>query len=99
MAVEFAADGIRANCLVIGMVLSSPGASVMVDDPVLGPAIRGLHLTRLGVPQDVAYAATYLCSDEAAFVTGATLAIDGGVTCKMAVPNISAADVDLDGAG
>jgi NAD(P)-dependent dehydrogenase (short-subunit alcohol dehydrogenase family) len=96
LAVEYAADGIRTNCLVLGMVLTSPGAHVMVDDPVLGPAIKAIHLTRVGIPDDVAYAATYLCSDEAAFVTGAELAVDGGVTCRLAVPNISEAAVDLD---
>jgi len=99
LAVEYAPRGIRANCLVLGMVLTSPGAVAMAEDPVLGPAIRSIHLTRLGVPADVAYAATYLCSDEAAFVTGAALAVDGGVTCKLAVPNLSEAAVKLDKRG
>lgn len=88
-AVEYAPHNIRANCLVVGMVLSSEGAYKMVEDPVLGPAIRGIHLTRIGKPEDIAYAATYLASDEAEFVTGAILPVDGGVTCKLNVPRFT----------
>jgi meso-butanediol dehydrogenase/(S,S)-butanediol dehydrogenase/diacetyl reductase len=97
MAVELAPQGIRVNCVLPGMVLTSPGAWQMMDDPVLGPATRAIHLTRLGVPEDIAHAATFLCSDEAAFVTGVLLPVDGGVTAKMNVPDISALDIDLDG--
>lgn len=97
MAVELAPQGIRVNCILPGMVLTSPGAFAMMDDPVLGPATRAIHLTRLGVPADIAHAATYLCSDEAGFVTGVLLPVDGGVTAKMNVPDISALDIPLDG--
>ena len=95
MAVEYASDGIRCNAIVSGMVLSSPGASQLMEDPVIGAATRAMHLTRLGVPDDIASAALFLASDEAAFVTGALVPVDGGVTCRMPVPDLSAADVDL----
>jgi len=95
MAVEYAADNIRSNAIVSGMVLTSEGAFKLMDDPVIGGATRAMHLTRLGVPDDIANAALFLASDEAAFVTGALLPVDGGVTCRMPVPDISAADIDL----
>jgi 3-oxoacyl-[acyl-carrier protein] reductase len=95
IAVEYAPDGVRSNCIVSGMVLTSPGAFALMDDPVIGAATRAMHLTRLGVPDDIAFAALWLASDEAAFVTGAIVPVDGGVTCRMPVPDISAADVDL----
>jgi NAD(P)-dependent dehydrogenase (short-subunit alcohol dehydrogenase family) len=63
---------------------------------VLGGATRAIHLTRLGLPEDLAAAALFLASDEAAFITGANIPVDGGVTAKMNVPNISAANVKLD---
>ncbi len=95
IAVEYAPDGVRSNCIVSGMVLTSPGAFAMMDDPVIGGATKAMHLTRLGIPDDIAYAALWLASDEAAFVTGAMIPVDGGVTCRMPVPDISAADIDL----
>jgi NAD(P)-dependent dehydrogenase (short-subunit alcohol dehydrogenase family) len=96
MAVEYAPDNIRSNCIVSGMVLTSEGAFKMMEDPVIGGATKAMHLTRLGVPDDIAYAATYLASDESAFVTGAIIPVDGGVTARMPVPDISAADLSLD---
>ena len=97
MAVEYAADGIRSNCIVSGMVLTSEGAHKMMEDPVIGGATRAMHLTRLGLPDDIANAALFLASDEAAFITGAVIPVDGGVTARMPVPDISAADIDLGG--
>lgn len=96
MAVEYAPDDIRVNCIVSGMVLSSEGAWKMMEDPVIGGATRAMHLTRLGLPEDIANAALFLASDEAAFVTGAVIPVDGGVTARMPVPDISAADLRLD---
>jgi 3-oxoacyl-[acyl-carrier protein] reductase len=95
MAVEYADAGIRCNCIVSGMVLTSEGAHTLMEDPVIGGATRAMHLTRLGLPEDIAHAALFLASDEAAFITGALIPVDGGVTCRMPVPDISAADVAL----
>lgn len=96
LAVEYAADGIRANAIASGMVLSSEGAWKLMEDPVIGGATRAMHLTRLGVPDDIANVALFLASDEAGFVTGAVIPVDGGVTARMPVPDISAADIALD---
>lgn len=91
MAVEGAPQGIRANCVVVGFVPHGAITDAWLADPVMGPAVRSIHLTRLGKVEDVAYAALYLCSDEAAFVTGAIVPVDGGLTCKLQVPNIQTA--------
>jgi NAD(P)-dependent dehydrogenase (short-subunit alcohol dehydrogenase family) len=96
IAVEYAAEGIRSNCIASGMVLTSEGAWKLMEDPVIGGATRAMHLTRLGMPEDIANAALFLASDEAAFVTGAVIPVDGGVTARMPVPDISAADIALD---
>jgi NAD(P)-dependent dehydrogenase (short-subunit alcohol dehydrogenase family) len=96
LAVEYAPDGIRVNCIVSGMVLTSEGAWKMMEDPVIGGATKAMHLTRLGMPDDIANAALFLASDESAFVTGAVIPVDGGVTARMQVPDISAADLSLD---
>jgi NAD(P)-dependent dehydrogenase (short-subunit alcohol dehydrogenase family) len=71
IAVETAADNIRCNTIVVGRVVAKGDA---------GAGITPGSLTRLGVPNDIAYAATYLASDESAFVTGSILTADGGFT-------------------
>lgn len=49
-------------------------------DEMVAKLARQVPLGRIGEPDDVAYAAVYLCSDEAKFVTGAELCIDGGIS-------------------
>lgn len=84
LAADFAAEGIRANCLIVGTV-----ATPMVAH--LGEA--GRERRRLAVPLrtegtgwDVAWAAVYLASDEARWVTGVMLPIDGGFLAIRAWP-------------
>ena len=96
LAVELAPQGVRVNTIVCGMVLTSEGAYKMMEHPVIGPATHALHLTRLGLPEDIANVALFLASNEAAYVTGVNLPADGGLLAKMAVPDISAADLQLD---
>ena len=72
LAVENARHGIRVNTIVVGRVISHKADT--------GVAVGGGHLTRLGVPADIAYIATWLASDEAGFVTGSLVTADGGFT-------------------
>ena len=67
----------------------------MMEDPVIGGTTRAMHLTRLGLPERHRQRRAVPCSEEAAFVTGAVIPVDGGVTARMPVPDISAADLDL----
>jgi meso-butanediol dehydrogenase / (S,S)-butanediol dehydrogenase / diacetyl reductase len=87
VAVEFGKDGIRANAIVIGFIPSGSNASQqVVDDPVTGPVVRGLSLTRMGRPEDVAYVSLFLSTEEAEFITGAEIPVDGG--CMIRPPGI-----------
>ncbi len=84
LAADYAAEGIRANCLVVGTV-----ATPMVAH--LGEAGRerrrqAVPLQTEGTGWDVAYAAVYLASDEARWVTGVMLPIDGGFLAVRAWP-------------
>jgi NAD(P)-dependent dehydrogenase (short-subunit alcohol dehydrogenase family) len=71
IAAEEAEHNIRVNTIVVGRVVAKGD---------IGAGMVPGHLTRYGEPNDIAYAALYLASDEAAFVTGSTLTADGGFT-------------------
>ncbi len=79
MAVDHAAQGIRVNCILPGPVYSSMVAPNMSAER--RSARRAASpLGREGSPWDVGWAAVYLASDEAQWVTGAVIPVDGGVT-------------------
>ena len=78
LAVELAADGVRSNVIRPGLINTEAFAGY--PDEFFESQIPLIPLGRLGDPEDVAYAALYLCSREAGFVTGAVLTVDGGET-------------------
>ncbi len=84
MALDFAADGIRVNALCPGWVqtpLVEDWFSQQKDPEASRRYIFGAHpLGRIGTVEECGQAAAYLASAEAAFVTGITLNLDGGIT-------------------
>lgn len=82
MALDLASTGVRVNCICPGRV-ETPFVTQRIQeypDPVKAreEMISTQPLGRMGQPEEIAYAALYLASDEAAFVTGSSLSIDGG---------------------
>lgn len=82
LAVELGPKGIRANAVLPGgvdtpsNVVNAPGAT-----PGIRAFVEGLHaLKRLAKPEEIARTILHLASDEASFVTGAAIAVDGGLT-------------------
>ena len=82
MALDHAAAGIRINCICPGRVETPFVQARLREYPDPEAAYREMAATqalgRMGKPEEVAAAALYLASDEAAFVTGSALLIDGG---------------------
>jgi 3-oxoacyl-[acyl-carrier protein] reductase len=85
LAVELGPERIRVNTV-------SPGAirTDMFERAHSAERQRALAdsapLRRVGTPEEVAAAVSFLCSDDAAFVTGATLPVDGGLAIRLALP-------------
>jgi NAD(P)-dependent dehydrogenase (short-subunit alcohol dehydrogenase family) len=73
MALDFGARGIRVNAIAPGAIETRP-----VTDAQRRLQIARSPLGRKGRPEEIAAAALFLCSDEAAFVTGICLPVDGG---------------------
>ena len=78
-AVELAPDGIRVNAVVPGAV-PTPGAREVVDDAGYEYRRSRTPLGRLGTPEDIAGAVSFLASEDASFMTGQLLVVDGGIT-------------------
>lgn len=76
LAKECAPAGVRVNCIAPGLVATDMGERLLRFH---GEAlIAGIPLGRAGTPEDVGHAAVYLASDDASFVTGKILRVDGG---------------------
>jgi NAD(P)-dependent dehydrogenase (short-subunit alcohol dehydrogenase family) len=82
MAIDHGKDGIRVNCICPGYIDAglAEGYFEAQPDPAAARAAAGkLHaLWRIGRPEEVARAAVFLASDEASFVTGSAMVVDGG---------------------
>ena len=82
LAIDLARKNIRVNCICPGYVETNMTRR-LTENPESYEALKGRHpMGRLGQPDDIANAALFLASDEAAFVTGAPLIVDGGYTAQ-----------------
>jgi NAD(P)-dependent dehydrogenase (short-subunit alcohol dehydrogenase family) len=76
MAVELGPHGIRVNCIGPGWIRT--GMNPLTDEARVARILEGVPLGRIGAPRDVAGAALFLASDDAAYVTGVIIFVDGG---------------------
>ena len=83
LAVEYAAFGIRVNALCPGFVETALTARVMKRPEFNKALVDKTPMRRFGRPEEIAAAALFLASDEASFVTGTTLVVDGGMTAQL----------------
>ena len=81
-AVQYAKDGIRANSVHPSMIETPMTDHLLADAAFREERIAMSPLGRLGRPEDVAYGVLFLASDEASFITGSELVIDGGRTAQ-----------------
>ena len=81
-AIQYAKDGIRANSVHPGPIVTPMTEARRADPEVYRTMVSRIPLGRYGQPEEVALGVLYLASDESAFVTGSELVIDGGWTAQ-----------------
>ncbi|HTZ09419.1 MAG TPA: glucose 1-dehydrogenase [Acidimicrobiales bacterium] len=87
LAVEYARRGIRANALCPGPVDTPLLAELLADPERRRRRLVHIPMGRLGRPEEVARAALFLASDDASFMTGSALVVDGGITAAYVTPD------------
>ena len=99
MAVDYGLDGIRSNAIIVGF--TPTGGEIMtkmVQNEAFITAVRkAIPSPRLGHPRDIANGVVFLASDEAEYINGVLLPIDGGLTCKLGIPDTSALSAIAEG--
>ena len=77
LAKEVGPSGVRVNCVCPGVIDTDMNAAL--DEETRAALIDETPLERIGAPEDVARAVAYLCSEEASFITGQILGVNGGM--------------------
>ena len=83
MSTDYAPYGIRVNTLCPGYVETGLIGSYTANPMIAKGLLSQTPLRRFGIPQDIANAALFLASDEAAYITGAALHVDGGMSVTL----------------
>ncbi len=82
LAVEYAEHKIRCNAICPGLVDTPMAAPLMADPARLAEVLSVYPMARAGTPEEVAKLVLYLASDDAAWMTGSIIPIDGGMTAQ-----------------
>ena len=80
LAVQFGPKGVRSNAICPGPIITPLMENLFATEEAKMLRLRRIPMGRFGQPQDIANAAVFLASDEASWVNGESLVVDGGIT-------------------
>ncbi len=82
LAIEWGSRGIRANCIAPGLIKTDMSRALWENEKLLKNVEEGTPVHRIGQPADIGGVAVFLASKAAAYITGQTIVVDGGITIK-----------------
>lgn len=82
MALDYAAKKINVNAIAPGVIKTAMTTDILKDEKMAKGMLAQTPIGRFGEPEDIAWAAVYLASDESDFMTGQIIVVDGGWTIK-----------------
>jgi meso-butanediol dehydrogenase/(S,S)-butanediol dehydrogenase/diacetyl reductase len=87
MAIDFSSDGIRINAICPGLV-ATPLSQGLRDNPQVWEEYqKGIPMARAAEPEEIAGGIAFLASEDASYMTGACMVVDGGLTASAGQPN------------
>lgn len=90
LALQLGGMGVRVNAINPSITRSDMVDGILDNQPMVDAFMRRVALGRIGEPEDIAGAAAFLASEDASFITGVNLPVDGGVTASNGQPNFLA---------
>lgn len=99
LAIDHGKDGIRTNAVCPGPIDTPLAAALVSNERIAAEYARVIPLGRVGRADEVAAAIAFLASDDASYVNGACLEVDGGLTAHTGQPNFMALFRELAGGG
>jgi dehydrogenase/reductase SDR family member 4 len=82
LAIEWGPKNVRANCIAPGLIKTDFSRALWENPKLLKNVEEGTPLRRIGEPDDIGGVAVFLATEAAAYVTGQTIVVDGGITVK-----------------
>ena len=86
LAMDYGTDGVRINAVCPGFTLTELTEEVESNQQLLNKFYERIPLARAGQPDDIAAAVAFIASDDAAYITGVNLPVDGGLTASNGQP-------------
>ena len=88
LALDYGPTGVRLNSVAPSFTQTDATAAVGTDQESLRPFVNRIALGRPGRPEDIAPAVLFLASEDAGYITGATLTVDGGTSAATGQPHV-----------
>uniref|UniRef100_A0A672YWV9 Dehydrogenase/reductase SDR family member 4-like n=1 Tax=Sphaeramia orbicularis TaxID=375764 RepID=A0A672YWV9_9TELE len=83
LAPELAPSNIRVNCVAPGIIKTRFSSALWQNEDIMDEFKKQISMRRVGEPDEIGGVVAFLCSDEASYITGETITVTGGMSCRL----------------